>query len=101
MPVPKIFKRFASKSTLRAGPDAAIALDGLLNNEKETPSKTLVVAAVVPTYPENLTEAWAAAHKELPEAQGVEKFLNRVGASTIGALIGSLTQKRPHRGCAE
>jgi len=102
MPVPKIFKRFKSKSSLRVGPDAVIALGVPLSHEKEASSKTLVaVAAVVPAYPENLTEAWAAAHKELPEAQGVEKFLNHIGASTIGVPICSLTSKRPHRGCTE
>jgi len=80
MPMPKFLKRrVASKSTLKATRDATPAPDVPADHEKETSSKTLVMAAVVPTYADNLTEAWAAAHKELPKAQGVEKFLNRVG----------------------
>ena len=84
MPVPKIFKRFASKNTLKASLDASPpSPDVPANYEKDTSSKTLVMAAVVPTFPDNLTEAWAAANKELPQAHGVEKLLNRVGASII------------------
>ena len=84
MPVPKIFKRFTSKNTLKVSLDASLpSPDVPANHEKDTSSKTLVMAAVVPSFPDNLAEAWAAANKELPQAQGAEKFLNRVGASII------------------
>ena len=83
MPVPKIFKRLASKSTLRTGQDVVAAPNVPADYEKGASSKSLVMAAVVPTYPDNLTEAWAAAHKELPKTHGAEKFLNRVGVSII------------------
>jgi len=86
MPVPKVFKRFASKSTLKAGGGPVTTPDAPANHE-DAPSTTLVMAAAVPTYPKNLTEAWSAAHKELPQAQGVEKFLNHVGASVIDGPI--------------
>jgi len=86
MPVPKVFKKFASKSTLKAG-GGAVTTPEVPANHEDALSTTLVMAAAVPTYPKNLTEAWSAAHKELPKAQGAEKFLNRVGASVIDGLI--------------
>ena len=101
MPVPKVFKRFASKSTLKAGRDTTTASDVPADHEKDASSKTLVVAAVIPTYPDNLKEAWAAAHKELPKAQGVEKFLNRVGTSITDGPTCLSALKLPHRGCPE
>ena len=81
MPVPRIFKRFSSKNTLKASLDASppTSPDTPTNNEKDTLAKTLMMAPVVPPFPDNLTEAWVAANKELPQAQGVEKFLNHVG----------------------
>jgi len=84
MPVPKIFKRFASKNMLKANLDAnPPGPDVPANHEKDASPKTLVMAPIVPGFPDNLAEAWVAANKELPQAQGVEKFLNRVGASII------------------
>jgi len=86
MPVPKVFRKFASKSTLKAG-GGAVTTPDVPANQEDVSSTTLVMAAAVPTYPKNLTEAWSAAHKELPQAQGVEKFLNRVGASAIDGPV--------------
>jgi len=51
MPVPKIFSGVASKSTLKTGRDGSPASGVTANYEKEASSKTLVTAAVVPTYP--------------------------------------------------
>jgi len=81
MPVPKLFKRFSSKNTSKPSRDASFASNVPAKHEKDASSKTLVGATVVPTFPDNLTEAWAAANKELPQARGVEKLLNHVGAS--------------------
>ena len=36
-----------------------------------------------PEYSDGMKEAWAAAHKELPQVQGTEKVLNKIGMSTI------------------
>lgn len=85
MPVPKLFKRFSSKNTLKVTPDSSppTSPDVAAKHEKDALSEALVVTAVVPTFPDNLTEAWAAANKELPQARGVEKLLNRVGALII------------------
>ena len=56
------------------------------------------MATVVPTFPDSLKEAWAAASKELPQTQGVEKLLDCVGAS-IGFSFSTRTPvlKRPYR----
>ena len=81
MPVPKIFKRFMSKKTPTGNQDVSPAPNVPKNQEKGASSKALVTAPVAPTFPDNLKEAWAAANKELPQAQGAEKFLNRVGPS--------------------
>ena len=81
MPLPKIFKRFTSKKIPKGNQDASPTPNTPKTHEKDDPSKALVTAAVVPTFPDNLKEAWAAANKELPQAHGAEKFLNRVGPS--------------------
>ena len=86
MPVPKVFKRFASKTTLKADKGTVATPNVPANRDKDASSKTLVMATVVPTYSENITEAWVAAHNGLPKAQGVEKLLNHVGAPVGGGL---------------
>ena len=83
MPLPKIFKRFTSKKTPKANRDVNPAPDVPKTQEKDASSKALVTAAVVPSFPDNLKEAWAAANKQLPQAKGAEKFLNRVGPSNL------------------
>ena len=81
MSVSKIFKRFASKNTQKPSRDRTTPSSNVsTKHEKDASSKTLP-GAVVPTFPDDLTEAWAAANKQLPQARGVEKILNRVGAS--------------------
>ena len=81
MPLPKIFKRFTSKKTPKSNRGVNPAPDVSKTQEKDTSSKALVTAAVVPSLPDHLREAWAAANKELPQAKGAEKLLNRVGQS--------------------
>ena len=87
MPVPRIFKRFASKSTLRVAQDTGSAPNVPADHEKDVSSRNLVTAAAIPTFSDNLEEAWAAANKELPKAKGVEKLLNRVGAPILGCFM--------------
>ena len=87
MPVPRIFKRFTRKTTSKASADVTTAPNVPANHEKDASSKTLVAPVVVPAFPDNLKEAWAAANKELPQARGAEKFLNRVGTSIADGSI--------------
>ena len=98
MPAPKFFKKYTSKNTLRANRDITTAPEVPANHEKDDSSKTLAIAAVVPTYP---TEAQAVVHKEFPRPQGVGKFLNSLGVSTVGGPIYFLILKWPYRGCPE
>jgi hypothetical protein len=101
MPVPRIFKKFASKSTLRPSSGTTTVPDVLAGHEKDISSKTLVTTAVVPVFSENFTEAWAVAHKGLPKAEGTEKLLNRVGTLTIDGTMRSSVLKSFRRKCPE
>jgi hypothetical protein len=37
----------------------------------------------VPMYSDGFKEAWAAVYKELPQAHGAEKFLDKIGRSIV------------------
>jgi len=53
----------------------------------EIPPETLTIADPnVPRYPDAVKEAWDAANTELPQAHGVEKFLNSVGKLIVSVL---------------
>ena len=80
MPTPKLFKKFSSKNNnlSRSGP----ALD------EDVPQTADVTSdAPVSGYSDSLTEAWAVAHRELPQAHGTEKVLNKIGMSIPPAPI--------------
>lgn len=83
MLVPKIFKPFVSENALKTSPNGRAVSNVPTNHEKDTSSKTLVMAPVVLAFLSNLKEAWTAAGKELPQKRGVEKFLDDFGASLI------------------
>ena len=82
MPTPKLFKKFSSKSSAS---ESNSALDVPANDEKEDESQTIAVTSdgPVPESSDDLEEAWKAAHQELPQAQGAENFLNKIGMSII------------------
>lgn len=46
------------------------------------PSITVSDDAIL-AYPKRVNEAWAAAHREIPQARGVEKVLNKIGGSIV------------------
>ena len=86
MPTPKLFKKLSSKSnSSESGTTPGVPADG----EKVDFSRAVSVNAdsPVPEYPESLKEAWAAAHKELPQTKGVEKFLNNIGTLVIPSSV--------------
>ena len=87
MSTPKFFKQLSSKNAPKAGRDAGPAANDSAIQERGTSSKYRFVPAVVPTDPANLSQAWAAVHKESPQAQGVEKVLNLAGASIIHGFM--------------
>ena len=101
MSVSKIFKRLAHKNTPKPSRDAAPASDVPAEHGKDASSKTLVGDVVAPTFPDNLKAAWAAANKKPPQAQGVEKFLNRVGASVSDGSVRAVVLKWIFRECTE
>lgn len=87
MPVPKIFRRLASKNSLRTSSGTTTVPDVPAVHERDISSRTLVTATVVPAFPENLTEAWAIAQKELPKAKGMGEILNHVGTPTVDGTM--------------
>lgn len=87
MPVPKIFKRLASKSSLRTSSGTTTVLDVSAVHEKGISSRGLVTTTVVPAFSENPTEAWAVAQKELPKAKGIGEILNHVGTPTVDGTM--------------
>ena len=80
MPTPKLFKKFSSKSnTSESSPAPDVPAD---EEKVEFPQPVTATAdGPVPEYSDTLKDAWTAAHKELPQAQGTEKFLNKIGMS--------------------
>jgi hypothetical protein len=83
LPVPRIFKRFATKNRRKPSRNTKPTPDVPASHEKDTSSGTLVMSPAAPAFSDNLQEAWAAAHKELPQAGGAEKLLNRASALII------------------
>jgi len=87
MPTPKFFKKFSSKDKDSSGNSPAESPDATPKaRTKEIPLEEAKIANPdVPQYSDTMKEAWSAAHAKLPQAQGAEKFLNKVG--TLVALV--------------
>ena len=84
MSTPKFLVKFSSKGSSEDPPDG----DPNAALPKEIPSEKLVDADLdIPQYPDAMKEAWSAVNVELPQAQGVEKFLNRVSMLTELVLV--------------
>jgi hypothetical protein len=83
MPTPKLFGKFSSKS--KNPSESSSAPDVPANDDKGDASQTDIVSSdgPIPGYSDSLKEAWTAAHQELPQVQGAEKFLNKIGMSII------------------
>lgn len=79
MPTPKFFRNFSSKDSAEGSPDDSPDATPATHTGDTPPEKTAVVDPNVPQYSDAMKEAWSAANAELPQAQGTEKFLNRVG----------------------
>ena len=88
MPVPKMFKSSSSKSNpSETSPTPDVPADGPKKDAPQTVAVT--TGGPIPEYSDNLKEAWTATHRELPRAQGVEKFLNKIGTLIIRSSIHS------------
>ena len=78
MPTPKLFKKFSSKSNI---PESGSAANVSPNDRGDLPKTATPDDDNTPAYSDDYKEAWAVAHKELPQARGAEKFLNKIGGS--------------------
>ena len=57
------------------------------NYEDNSPQTVPMIAdGSIPEYTDNQKEAWMAAHREMPQARGAEKVLNKIGMSIIRSL---------------
>lgn len=97
--MPKLFKKISSKSNGLS--QSSSAPDVPTNDEHDDVSQTVIVTSdgPVPEYSDDLKEAWAAAHQELPQAQGAEKLLNNIGMSIITLKPGSRPRLRRSSMC--
>ena len=93
MSTPKLFKSFSSKSSSEASP-VPDHVQG--NGKKDGSPKTVAMTpdGPVPEYSDGLREAWMAAQRELPQAQGAEKVLNKIGMSIIRSRVHTPTSQR-------
>jgi len=74
MPTPKFLRKFSPKGSSKNTPDANP--EATIPTPPETPA---TADQDVPRFSDAMKEAWSAANAELPQVQGVEKFLNSVG----------------------
>jgi len=83
MPTPKFFRKFSSKDSVEDSPDEGPNDTPTTCTKDIPPGKSAIVDPNVPQYSDAMKEAWSAANVELPQARGVEKFLNRVGMLAV------------------
>lgn len=80
MPTPKFFKSSSKSNAPESGSVVDVSADdkeGISNSTNVTPGDA------VPAYSDGFKEVWAAAHRDVPQAQGAEKVLNKIGGSTV------------------
>ena len=87
MPSFKFLKEFSSKSPPEESPNTSS--DPITKSlAKEIPPEIPTIAGPDDSqYSEAMKEAWRAANAELPQARGVEKFLNRVGRFPVQLFV--------------
>lgn len=83
MPTPKFFRKFYSKDSADDSPDEGPDDTSTTRTKAVPPGKTVVADPNVPQYSDATKEAWSTTNAELPQAQGVEKSLNRVGTLIV------------------
>ena len=83
----KPFKEFSSKSPPEDSPNASFDATSETLMEKIPPGTPTIADPDVPHYSDTMKEACRAANAELPEARGVEKFLNRIGGWLVSVYM--------------
>lgn len=87
MPTPKFFRKFSSKDSVE-DPHDEDPNDTPTTRTKDVPRGNFSTADLdVPQYSDAMRQAWSAANAELPQARGVEKFLNRVGTLIVSVSV--------------
>ena len=80
MPTPKFFKSSSKSNASESGS----VVDVSANDNEGIPKSTNVASDdAVPAYSDSFKEVWAAANRDVPQAQGAEKVLNNIGGSTV------------------
>ena len=76
--MPKLFGGTSSKGS---APENGSRADKSASDEEFVPQTTIVTSGIAeaPEYSDSLRDAWTAAHRELPQAKGTEKILNKIG----------------------
>jgi hypothetical protein len=81
MPMPKFFTGSSSRGHASENDSRT---DTPANDNSEFASRTTITPGIaIPEYSDSLRDAWTAAHRELPQAKGTEKILNKIGALTM------------------
>ena len=80
MPTPKFFKSSSKSNVSESGSVADVPAN---DNEGISNSTNVTPGDAVPAYSDSFKEVWAAAHRDVPKAQGAEKVLNKIGGSTV------------------
>jgi hypothetical protein len=83
----KPFKEFSSKSPPGDSPNASFDATTETLMEEISPGTPTIADPDVPQYSDAMKEAWRAANAELPEARGVEKFLNKFGRWLVSVYM--------------
>ena len=93
MPAPKFFRKFSSKDSAEDSPDESPDATPTTRTKEIPPGNTAIADPNIPQYSDAMKEAWSAANTELPQAQGVEKFLNGVGKLIVS--VSAVIECRP------
>ena len=80
MPSSKLKKFFPHRDTSEGSSATDVSPARARDTSQAVPTTSDVAT---PVYSDGMKEAWAAAHKELPQVQGTEKVLSKIGMSTI------------------
>ena len=83
MPTPKFFRKFSSKDSPTGSPEESPNTTPTIRTKEVPPESPAIADPGIPQYSDAMKEAWNAANAELPQAHGVEKFLNRVGTLIV------------------
>jgi len=83
MPTPKFLRRFSPKGSSGNAHHVDPGATPTIRKGETTPETPTIADLNTPQYSDAMNEAWDAANAKLPQAHGLEKFLNSVGALIV------------------